>query len=404
MPGQNNTRLSSQPTSHAAIALPGRVLDDIVHSDDHLRRLGGGAELRHLAAERLHDAKRLHVCDASLDELQAVGVMAPRVSGLQLTDQLLGVESRIVRQDHGDLLQGPRESLDRRALLARDVLHLLHNRSAHSHLRGAAAVAYARVGHGLVEHRQGIMERALGLIQDVRRGTPEHDGASLVLVAPRELDDLVLADHHLGNPFAMTELRVPGVLEGRHDVRAQDRREALGAIEVRVLNRHDTSVLKQLLGIVVDELTVDEHVAAVRHNPVDFLLHLLLLGRLNLSHGLERVHLDPGAVDFDLVGVHLAIRHHNPAILQNLWHAHTDFLFQNEALLQERVLQRCACLFQDLDVVQVRFALQTQNCVYGQGREMLLLVLQELGAQCGPRNPEQVLPESFFVLAVVCGQ
>mmetsp|Transcript_160934 Transcript_160934/g.516530 ORF Transcript_160934/g.516530 Transcript_160934/m.516530 type:complete len:633 (-) Transcript_160934:27-1925(-) len=393
-----------KPCSHAAVALTGCVLDDVVNADDHFGSLGGRAELGHFAAEGLHDAELLHVRNAAVSKLQAHRVLPLGVSSLQLTTQLLGVEPGVVGQNHRDLPQGHREVLDGRALLPRDVLDLLHDGRAHRHLHGAAAVADAGVLHGLVEHRQRVVQGALGLVQDVRGGASEDNRARLVLGTARELDDLVLSDHHLGDHRAEAQLGLLGVLEGRSDVCAQHSRQALGALEVRMLNGHDPSILEELLGIVVDELTVDEHVAAVRRNPVHLVPHLLLLGRLNLSHRLEGVNLDAGPIDLDLVGVHLAIRHHDPAILQLLWHAHTDLLLQDEALLQKRVLERGARLLQDLDVVQVRLATQTEHGIHSQRSEVLLLVLQELGAQRGARDPEEVLAEGHVVFAVVGGQ
>mmetsp|Transcript_23269 Transcript_23269/g.53775 ORF Transcript_23269/g.53775 Transcript_23269/m.53775 type:complete len:250 (-) Transcript_23269:126-875(-) len=247
---------------------------------------------------------------------------------------------------------------------------------------------HARVLDRLVEHGQSVMQRALRLVQDVHRRAAQHNGARLVLGAPRELDDLVLADHHLGDLLAGSQLRLLWVVEGRHDVRPQDCGQALGAVEVGVLDGHDASLLEQLLGVIVDQLTVDEHVAAVLDNAVHLRLHLLPLRLLDLGDGLQGVHLHAGAVDFYLVRVHLAVRDEDLAILHHLGHADADFLLEDEALLEEGVLQRGARLLQDLDVVQVRLPPQSQDGVDGELREVVLLVFQKLRAQCRPCDSE----------------
>ena len=54
-----------------------------------------------------------------------------------------------------------------------------------------------------------------------------------------------------------------GLSEGGDDLAAGDECEPLDAVEVGVLDGHDALVGEQLLGVVVDELPVDEHVDVV---------------------------------------------------------------------------------------------------------------------------------------------
>mmetsp|Transcript_35657 Transcript_35657/g.70928 ORF Transcript_35657/g.70928 Transcript_35657/m.70928 type:complete len:377 (+) Transcript_35657:433-1563(+) len=288
--------------------------------------------------------------------------------------------------------------------LAVDDLALLHDGVRHGHLGGSPSEHHAGVLHRLVQDGERVVQRPLGLVQDVRGSAAEHDRARLVLGAAGELDDLVLADHHLGNLFAAAQLRLLRVVEGRDDVRAEHRREAFGAVEVRMLDGHDAGLFEQLLRVVVDQLAVNENIATVLDNAVDLALHLLLLRLLDLSNRLERVDLHAGAVNLDLVCVHLAIRHQHLAILDDLRHADADLLLEDEALLEEGILQGGAGLFDHLDVVQVVLAVQPEHRVDGQGRKVILLVLQQLRAQGGPRDAQEVLPERLGVLAVVDGQ
>ena len=56
----------------------------------------------------------------------------------------------------------------------------------------------------------------------------------------------------------------------------KDQSQSLDSLKVGMLYRHDTRICKQLLRIVVDELTVDEAVDVVLEDHVHFLFHLLL--------------------------------------------------------------------------------------------------------------------------------
>ena len=77
----------------------------------------------------------------------------------------------------------------------------------------------------------------------------------------------------------MPELHEVRPVERASDLAARDEREALDALEVRVLDHHDTPFREEGLGVVVDELAVDEAVDAVRGDGVDLRLHLFLCTR-----------------------------------------------------------------------------------------------------------------------------
>mmetsp|Transcript_6458 Transcript_6458/g.17792 ORF Transcript_6458/g.17792 Transcript_6458/m.17792 type:complete len:494 (-) Transcript_6458:201-1682(-) len=390
-------------SSHPPVALPGRVLDDVVHPDDHLGGLRSGAELRHLTPEGLHDAQRVHVGHHGLREVNAHRGLPLRVHRLQLADEVLRVVARVVRQDHRQLLERLREGLHRRVLLAIYGLGPLEDAGGHGHLGGAPAVDDARVLHRLVEHSQGVVQRPLRLVQDVAGRAAQHDGAGLVLGAPRELDHLVLADHDLGNLLAGPQPRLLGVVEGRHNVRAQDGGQALRAVEVGVLDGHDAGLFEQLLRVVVDELAVDEDVDAVVDDLLALGAHLVLLGLLDGGHLGHAVDLDAAAEDLDLVRVHARVGHHDLGALDALGLAHADALLQQVALLQEGVGELAAAHLEDLDALQVEAALDARHRVHGQLGEELLLVEDQLGGERRARDVHQVLAEGHRVGGVVHG-
>jgi len=63
-----------------------------------------------------------------------------------------------------------------------------------------------------------------------------------------------------------------------------DKSQPLNAIKVSVLNGHDTSVCKDFLREIVDELAVDEAVEALTDDVLHLGPHLLLLCLLYICH------------------------------------------------------------------------------------------------------------------------
>jgi hypothetical protein len=67
-------------------------------------------------------------------------------------------------------------------------------------------------------------------------------------------------------------------------VLTSDQRQPFNAVEISVLDGHNSLVSKELLGVVVDELSVDEDVDVVLADQLHLVLHLLLLGQLDFGH------------------------------------------------------------------------------------------------------------------------
>lgn len=182
-----------------------------------------------------------------------------------------------------------------------------------------------------------------------------------------------------------------------------------------MFNGHDALLREEGLGVVVNELTVDETVDAVRGNFCHLGLHLLLLAVLcvRLSSNVEyretdllcalqlsklagALDLHFGAINLDLVGVHgckkkrsacntsqtlkqklerTGVGDHNLGIVEGFGAIRGDALVENEAcersqskrcvcslpvcsrarltFVEVRIRQLAADLFDDLDVVEV---------------------------------------------------
>ena len=71
---------------------------------------------------------------------------------------------------------------------------------------------------------------------------------------------------------------------------------------------------------------------------VHLLLHLVLLGLLDLRQLLHSVHAHARSEDLDLVRVQRRVGHEDVGVLDALRLAHADLLVQDETVLQVRIL------------------------------------------------------------------
>lgn len=148
-----------------------------------------------------------------------------------------------------------------------------------------------------------------------------------------------------------------------------------------------------LLGEVVDQLPVDEDVDTMLHNLLALLQHALLLSLLDFHNLIHARGLHLAAKDLDLVGVHGRVGNKDLGVLKALGLANADLLLQNEALVEERVLHGAAGLLDNVNRLEIATALQAQDGVDCDARKVLLVLRQNLGAQGGPCNVEEILLE-----------
>mmetsp|Transcript_16025 Transcript_16025/g.49926 ORF Transcript_16025/g.49926 Transcript_16025/m.49926 type:complete len:240 (+) Transcript_16025:818-1537(+) len=230
----------------------------------------------------------------------------------------------------------------------------------------------------------------------------QHDRTRLSIRAAAKSDELVLTDHDLLDRRGLAERDRLGRVEGRDDVRARDVRELSHALKVGVLDHHDARVDEPLLGQVVDELAVDEDVAAVRDDLVHLRVHLGALRRLDLRHLGHRVGLDLGAVELDLVRVHRRVGEQDLRADDLLGAVGGDLLVEQVPVWVEvRVAQRAARLLDELDLLEVRRPLELHHRIDGHLGELLLVLREDLGRERGLRDLDQVRAEPHRVGRVV---
>jgi len=131
------------------------------------------------------------------------------------------------------------------------------------------------------------VQGSFSFVEDVVVCSSQHDGACAFGLAALEMDEFVFTDHDFLNQVTVAQqvAEAVGVVEGAEDVSSGHSTESLHSVEVCVFDADDAGLCEQLLRLVLDQLAVDEHVGFVRKDLLDFLLHLLLLGLLNLAQG-----------------------------------------------------------------------------------------------------------------------
>lgn len=168
-----------------------------------------------------------------------------------------------------------------------------------------------------------------------------------------------------------------------------------------MFNDHNTGISKELLWIVVDELSVDENVWLILKDLVNLSLHLLFFGFLDLSDLHDRVDLDFRAHDFNLIGVHLGVGDHDSWVDSGSLASSSNSFLEDETIGKVRVSKGATWLLDDLDVVQVSGSLKSEYGVDGQLSELFSLGFQKLGTESSHGDVHQILLESNGIIKVI---
>ena len=67
------------------------------------------------------------------------------------------------------------------------------------------------------EDAEGVVQRPLGLAQDLLCGAPDDDGARLAQGDARELEERLVADHHLLDEVALPDLQGSGIQQDNNN-------------------------------------------------------------------------------------------------------------------------------------------------------------------------------------------
>ena len=170
-----------------------------------------------------------------------------------------------------------------------------------------------------------------------------------------------------------------------------------------MLDDHNTGVSEELLGVVVDELSVNENVGSVLEDFVDLSLHLHLLGLLDLGNGGHGVDLDLGAHNLNFVVVHRGVGDKDTGLLNSAITSGSDALLENHTVGNERVSKSATGLLDDLDVIHVAGSLKSEDGLDGELSESATIVEQKLGGESGHSDVSKISLEFDLISRVVHG-
>merc|ERR1711957_1066363 len=154
---------------------------------------------------------------------------------------------------------------------------------------------------------------------------------------------------------------------------------------------------KELLGVVVDELSVDENVGLVGQDALHFIEHLLLLGGFNLTNSAHGVDLNFIAHNFDFIVIHGSVGDHNSAVFGGLVASSGDALLEDETIGDEGVSEGTTGLLDNLDVIKVSSSLESHDGLDGEVGELLSIVEEELGGEGGEGDVLEILGERSLI-------
>jgi len=135
---------------------------------------------------------------------------------------------------------------------------------------------------------------------------------------------------------------------------------------------------EQLLWVVVDELPVNKDIWLIAQNPLDLVEHFALFGLFDLGHLLHGADFDLASHYLDFVVVHRCVGHHNTGVCLSFAASRGDCLLEDEALGEERVTERASGLLNDLDIVKVSGALQSEDGLDSQISKVVSVVEKQL--------------------------
>ena len=102
-----------------------------------------------------------------------------------------------------------------------------------------------------------------------------------------------------------------------------------------MLDDHNSSLSEELLGVVVDELSVNEYIRLVSEDALDLIEHFLLLGLFDFTNSAHGVDLNFGAHNFDFIVVHRSVSNQDTAVLGSLVASSGDGLLKDETISDE---------------------------------------------------------------------
>ena len=114
-------------------------------------------------------------------------------------------------------------------------------------------------------------------------------------------------------------------------------------------------------------------------NFLNLSVHLLLLSSLDVGDGRHGVDLDLGAHNLNFIVVHGSVSNKNAWVIDTALTTSGDGFFENHTIGNERVSESATSFLDDLNVLEVAAALESEDGLDGEISEGSTIVEQELG-------------------------
>lgn len=170
-----------------------------------------------------------------------------------------------------------------------------------------------------------------------------------------------------------------------------------------MLDDDDSFFGEELFWVVIDELSVDEHIRLELEDLFNLGLHLLLFGFFDFGDLLHGVNLNLSSVDFNFVVVHWGVGNKDLSIFESLLTSGSDILFQDNSINKIGLFQSSSSLLDNMDIIKVSTSLQSLDSFNSQLSKMILILCKELRGKSSLSNVEEILFELFLILGVILG-
>ena len=177
-------------------------------------------ELFLLCRKCLIDALDLHIRGPHSRAVNAQGgLLLLELPGLDLSHRLDRREAAVLGEGEGDRLQGVREGADGVLLEPCDLVRLLGHGEGAGELAGAAAVDDGAVADEVAGDAEGVVDAALGLLEDHLVAAADKDGHRLAVGAALDHNGPVLGgpEGDLANGLGVPELLGSDLAEAGDD-------------------------------------------------------------------------------------------------------------------------------------------------------------------------------------------
>mmetsp|Transcript_1502 Transcript_1502/g.3826 ORF Transcript_1502/g.3826 Transcript_1502/m.3826 type:complete len:487 (+) Transcript_1502:210-1670(+) len=377
--------------------------DNIVNFEDKANTLGGEVDCRGVHQQWHHHILFKDIGHAALPYVDACRRLTGRMPVAELGDHLDGIEASVLGERIWHHLERLRE-------LSHAVLHHSFQRVGplgelvrQLHLGGAAAWCEVSLFDEAAEHAEGVMQRALRLVEDelVRRPAQEGDGLASVGHA-RDLDDLALARRDLLDELGFPELLCVEGVDIRDREAATRLADELNLVALDVFDHEDfhlgEEMERELVHRVAKDRFLDEQHVAPRLG--NLLAQVKNVFALLLQ---DTIHL-------------VVVRHHDVLLDVRLWRGKAELdepdlcifhfgrssggvrhtLGEDKPVDKLRVVDGAAQLLHDFDVAQVAVGGgqrvdDGEHRVHRERREELCVVRDDLGVERGGRRLDELL-------------